>query len=515
MKKSFFLYFLVLSPLLFSQNTYRVQMGSSKTLPALNNIAYSTFSENDLAISDANPFQTNSNFWLTEPENSLNNITETDFSTLLLIRQLNELDEQSPFHIEHNPTLERYIRVFLKDRRESMSKLMDRASYYFPMFEKYLDKYDLPLEIKYLAIVESALKPDAISISGAKGLWQFMYATGKEYDLQVSSYVDDRFDPLKSTEAACKYLKNLYAMFGEWDLALAAYNSGPGNVKKAIARSGGNTNYWEIRKFLPEETKGYLPAFYATYYIFEFADTHNLTPEKSSLSYIEIDTIHIKAKLSFSSIQHYVPIKNVLLKSLNPQYKREIIPYSKENKYVLTLPATLVSEFITNEKDIYKTADKQSDSFESASTIKVTEYNSYIVQSGENLGHIASKYQISLTQLKKWNGLQTDFLIVGQRLVITDKKQNDHENELKISINNKKTPFSPTISPNLSAKKPTERNMSNLLKFTTYTVKEGDTLFNISKRYSNITIAQIRKWNNILNVSYLKPGTELKIYNDF
>ena len=179
---------------------------------------------------------------------------------------------------------------------------------------------------------------------------------------------------------------------------------------------------------------------------------------------------------------------------------------------MLTLPATLVSEFITNEKSIYKTADKQSDSFESASTIKVTEYNSYIVQSGENLGHIASKYQISLKQLKKWNGLQTDFLIVGQRLVITDKRRDD--NDLKISVN-KKIPFSPSISPNLSVKKPTERNRTNPLKFTTYTVKEGDTLFNISKRYSNITIVQIRKWNNILNVSYLKPGTELKIYNDF
>lgn len=303
-------------------------------------------------------------------------------------------------------------------------------------------------------------------------------------------------------------------MFGEWDLALAAYNSGPANVKKAIARSGGKTSYWEIRKFLPEETKGYLPAFYATYYIFEFADTHNLIPEKSSLSYIEIDTIHTKAQLSFSSIQHYVPIEINLLKSLNPQYKREIIPYSKGNKYVLTLPAALVSEFITNESLIYKTTDKQSDSFESTSIIKVTKYNSYIVQIGENLGHIASKYQISLTQLKKWNGLETNFLIVGQRLVISDKKQNDHENELKISISNKKTPFSPIISPNLSLKKSTERNMSNPLKFTTYTVKEGDTLFNISKRYNNITIVQIRKWNNIANVSYLRPGTELKIYND-
>ena len=394
------------------------------------NVSDPTFIDNDLAIVNTKPFSSNNNFWLTNLTN-LNKVnSEIEFSSLLLIEQLEELNKQSLFQIQHNPTLERYIRVFLKDRRESLSKLIDKSLYYFPIFEKYLDKYDLPLEIKYLAIVESALQPDAISPSGAKGLWQFMYNTGKEYHLEVNSYVDDRFDPIKSTEAACKYLSKLYEMFNDWDLALAAYNSGPTNVKKAITRSGGKTNYWEIRKYLPVETQGYLPAFYATYYIFEYADSHKLTSQKSGLSYLEIDTIHIKNQLSFSSIQKYIPIKKELLKSLNPQYKRELIPFSNKEKYVLTLPASLVSHFVINEKSIYNSMRLSNKTIGSSTIIKVNKNNSHIVQNGENLSSIAKKYKISLDHLKKWNGLQTNYLIEGQRLVITNKKQDEDDGEM-------------------------------------------------------------------------------------
>ncbi len=430
MKKFFFLYLLVLSPLLFSQNSYHLSLKEIITPPIRTTVSYSAFIDNDLAVVNTKPFSINNSFWLKNP-NKLNRVnSEVDFSSLLLIEQLELLNKQSLFQIQHNPTLERYIRVFLKDRRESLSKLMDKSIYYFPIFEKYLDKYDLPLEIKYLAIVESALQPDAISPSGAKGLWQFMYNTGKEYNLDVNSYIDDRFDPLKSTEAACQYLSKLYKTFNDWDLALAAYNSGPTNVKKAITRSGGKTNYWEIRKYLPEETRGYLPAFYATYYIFEYAETHKLTSQKSDLSYIEIDTIHIKNELSFSSIQKHIPIKRELLKSLNPQYKKELIPFSNNEKYVLTLPAALVSHFVINEKSIYNSMSLSIKTFESSAIIKVNKNNSHIVQNGENLNSIAKKYKISLDQLKKWNGLQTDFLIEGQRLVITNKKQDKDDGEM-------------------------------------------------------------------------------------
>ncbi|WP_457609718.1 lytic transglycosylase domain-containing protein, partial [Lutibacter sp.] len=205
-----------------------------------------------------------------------------ELPTDLLKERLKILDNKTPFHIEYNKNLEQVIRTYLKRRKSAFSALMERARFYFPMFEEQLDKYDIPLEIKYLAIVESALKPRARSRVGATGLWQFMYQTGKQFGLNVSSYVDERSDPYRATEAACKYLASLYKIFGDWDLALAAYNSGPGNVTKAIRRSGGKTNYWNIRHNLPRETAGYVPAFYATLYIFEYANEHNIKARKSA-----------------------------------------------------------------------------------------------------------------------------------------------------------------------------------------------------------------------------------------
>ena len=203
---------------------------------------------------------------------------DAEIPTSLLKERLEVLNAQTPFNLEYNPELERLIRYYLKTRSKYYPKMMARALYYFPMFEKHLDAYNIPLEIKYLAVVESGLNPRAQSRVGATGIWQFMYQTGKQFNLQVSSYVDERQDPVKSVQAACKYLESLYRTFNDWDLALAAYNSGPGNVNKAIRRSGGYRNYWNIRPFLPRETAGYLPAFYANYYIFEYASEHKIVP---------------------------------------------------------------------------------------------------------------------------------------------------------------------------------------------------------------------------------------------
>jgi membrane-bound lytic murein transglycosylase D len=515
MKKFFFLYFLVLSPLIFSQNSYRFYQVEFENIPVFNeNIL--KFSANNLIIVDRDYNKKNKNSWLINPIDSSLSTNKENFSSLLLVKQLEEINHKTPFEISHNPTLERYIRVFLTKRRESLSKLLDKSSYYFPIFEEYLDKYDLPLEIKYLAIVESALNPNANSVSGAKGLWQFMYSTGKQYNLQVNSYIDDRFDPIKSTEAACKYLKSLYRDFNDWDLALAAYNSGPGNVRKAIKRSGGNRNYWEIRQFLPQETRGYLPAFYATYYIFEYAKTHDLNPIKSTLTYFETDTVHIKKQITFTDIQKYVPIKIELLKALNPQYKRETIPFSKNQRFTLTLPDKLISIFVENENFIYQMADKEKNINRNYGQIKISKLNSYIVQKGDNLRLIANRHQITLSELKNWNGLHTDYLIAGQRLVITNKDSSEINSKRESFPNNKivKTiAFSQNISPEIQSDSDKKKNNTYLNEFETYIVKEGDTLFNISRKYHEITISQIRDWNNILDIRYLKPGTRLKIYN--
>lgn len=452
MKKFFFLYFLVLSPLLFSQSSYQTKLVNLMNNSNLDYINY--LSDKNLTIIDKNNSGTLDNIWITEPIQFSNPLNGSEFTSLLLIKQLDELNGTTPFNISHNPTLERYIRVFLKDRRESISQIMGRASYYFPIFEEHLDKYNLPLEIKYLAIIESALQPTASSPSGAKGLWQFMYGTGKQFGLDVNSYVDDRFDVLKSTEAACKYLSYLFNTFNDWDLALAAYNSGPENVKKAINRAGGVNNYWKIRQYLPKETQGYLPAFYATFYIFEYAAMHNLKSNPSSLTYFEIDTIHVKNQLSFAKIQNIIPIENNLLKALNPQYKKEIIPYSKNKKYILTLPVNLSSTFLENENSIYQVSNSETNFSSFSNHIKITKRNSYIVKSSDNLIKIAKNHQITLKELKAWNGLQTNYLITGQRLVITNRVKNNQINT--------KNSFSPSISPIFSSVKNESKNPSVL-----------------------------------------------------
>jgi len=510
MKKSFFLYFLVLSPLIFSQNTAVNFVDELENNPIFKLDDFEEFSEKKFIFVDSTINDGKISSLLLESKLESNKNDENEFTSFLLIKQLEELNYKTPFHIEHNPTLERYIRVFLKDRREKLAILMDRATYYFPIFEEHLDKYDLPLELKYLAIVESALVANAGSPVGAKGLWQFMYGTGKQFDLEINSYIDERFDPIKSTEAACKYLSSLYKTFNDWDLALAAYNSGPGNVSKAIKRAGGKTNYWEIRNYLPQETQGYLPAFYATFYIFEFAKTHRLEAVKSGLSYVEVDTIHIKKQVSFQSIINKTNISADLLKSLNPQYKKEIVPQSNNKSYILTLPIEMVHSYISSSTKCNSNV-RNGNLTTTTFPIKITASNSYKVEIGDNLNNIASKHHISLEQLKKWNGLQTDYVIAEQRLVITDKNTIDLNNFIT-DPEEKTTPFSPELSPIFSSDISTKVSENTANYFKTYTVKEGDTLFKISRKYPEVTINQIREWNNITKVHYLKPGTQLKIF---
>jgi len=416
-----------------------------------------------------------------------------EFTSNILKQRLENLNQKTPFNVEYNATIERFIRLYLKTRKNDISNLMDKAKYYFPLFEEHLDKYNLPLEIKYLAVVESALKPTSKSGAGAKGLWQFMYHTGKQYGLNVTSYIDERSDPIKATEAACKYLEHLYARFNDWDLALAAYNSGPGNVSKAIRRSGGLRNYWNIRKYLPAETRGYLPAFYTTFYLFEYGTEHNIYPKNSKITFFETDTIHVKRKLTFQKIQIEIGIDKTLLRELNPQYKLGVIP-ANGNYNVLILPKDLLEKFISNEHKIYNLPKKR----EASRHIIPTRINSYVVQQDDNLPRIARKFDISLLQLKNWNGLQTDYIIAGQSSVITSKNK----------LSDKNTPEKDIDNSDIMVKKHTV--LSGQV-FKIYKVKEGESLFIISKKFPNVTINQIKNWNNIENKSYLQPGTQLKI----
>jgi membrane-bound lytic murein transglycosylase D len=445
----------------------------------------------NLALLDRDRKPSNENHWMLETVTDQPSMPD-QFSSLVLIKQLEELNHTTPFQVEHNATLERFIRVYLKDRRENLTHLLGKAAFYFPVFEQYLDKFDLPLEIKYLAVVESALNPSAISPSGAKGLWQFMYGTGLENNLYIDSYVDERYDYIKSTQAACAYLQKLYTTFNDWDLALAAYNSGPANVQKAIQRAGGTRNYWEIRSFLPRETQSYVPAFYATLYLFSFADYHGLEPLKSGLFYYQTDTVHVSQPLSFETIQNHLTIDKELLQAMNPQYKKGVIPRIKNRPMILTLPVNQVARFIEQEEKLYgrsKTIQANSASH----VIPVRLNNSYLVEEGDNLDRIAYQQGISIAQLKKWNGLQTNYLIAGQRLVVTD--QNRYSTELVTDI------------PRPGKDTTVHHNRSSLF----YTVEQGDTLFKISRKFKNVTIEQLRFWNNLEAVNFLKPGMVLQV----
>lgn len=350
--------------------------------------------------------------------------TNLILTTDLLKQRLSLLNEKTPFNLAFNPALEKVINSYLGYRKKYYPALMAKAKYYFPMFEQYLDQYDIPLEMKYLAIVESALDPRARSGVGASGLWQFMYGTGKQFDLKVSSYVDERYNPVKSTIAACKYLSQLYKIFGDWDLALAAYNSGPGNVTKAIKRSGGYTNYWNIRPYLPRETAGYVPAFYATMYIFEYAEEHKIYSEIPKFFDFQTDTIQVKRTISFEQISETIGVDEEVLTFLNPSYKLNIIPFIEDRNYALRLPSNKIIDFLDKEKELYALADADDAKREKPlpEYFEMDKRIRYKVVSGDYLGKIAEKYGVRVSDIKKWNSLKSSRLNIGQRLYIFPKR---------------------------------------------------------------------------------------------
>lgn len=388
------------------------------------------FTDNDLKVIDS--LLVNHKFssplidtleYVIDDKDIIGNTTKA-LTTDLLKQRLSNLNDNTPFDLAYNPALEKVINSYLLYRRKYYPALMAKAKYYFPMFEQYLDQYDIPLEMKYLSIVESALRPKARSGVGASGLWQFMYGTGKQFDLKVSSYVDERYDPVKATIAACKYLSQLYSIFGDWDLALAAYNSGPGNVSKAIKRSGGFKNYWNIRPYLPRETAGYVPAFYATMYIFEHSKDHNIYSELPEFFEFQTDTVRVKRTISFDQISETINVDEEVLTFLNPSYKLDIIPFIKGRNYALRLPSSKIIDFLDKEKELYTLADED-DAKREKPLPKYFEMDKrirYKVKSGDYLGKIANKFGVRVSSIKRWNRLKNSNLKIGQRLYIYPKR---------------------------------------------------------------------------------------------
>jgi membrane-bound lytic murein transglycosylase D len=463
-------------------------------------------------------------------------------------QRIEALNIHTPIELTYNNEVKKHIDVYAVKKRELTARMLGLAEVYFPMFEEALDRYDMPLEIKYLAIVESALNPRAGSRAGAKGLWQFMYGTGKVYGLKVSSLVDDRYDPIKSTVAACEHLQDLYDIYGDWSLALAAYNSGAGNVNRALRRAGGVKNYWAVWPFLPRETRGYVPAFIAVNYVMNYAPEHNIFPMRPDMVYYNIDTVSVHDVLAFDQLNEMLGIPMEEIKFLNPQYKQDIIPATASKPCMLRLPISYVADYLNNEQSLYAYKTKNGIERDKlmAEVKKAKDRNIHIVRSGENLGLIAKKYRVYVNQLKRWNNLRSNTIYPGQKLVIygagsakfyqktstpvmRSSEQSKHvvksgENLALIAKKYQCTVTdlkewnnlrSSTIHPNQSliVYKPAEKPSSSVKegKYLYHVVRKGDTLWDIAKEYDGVTVDQIKRLNNMSNSNKIKPGQKIKV----
>jgi membrane-bound lytic murein transglycosylase D len=416
------------------------------------------------------------------------------FPDLVYEYKIAELNNLTPIELEYNDRVRRYIDVYTIERREHLAKIIGLAELYFPLFEEMLDKYQLPLELKYLAIVESALDPRAVSTSAAVGLWQFKINSSKMFDLEVNSYVDERCDPYKATEAACSYLQYLYRIYNDWQLALAAYNGGPGVVRKAIERSGGKTDFWEIHPYLPAQTNGYVPAFIAVNYVMNHYTDHNIYPVRSKFINIDIDTVHINKATSFERISEVINIPLETLQFLNPSYKKDYIPKSSEGS-ALVLPNNKIKSFIRNEKAIFDKSiskkdfnDVVAEAGNTSGKIKIV----HEVSRGEYFHKIAIKYNCTLDDIKTWNSLPTNDLNIGQKLDVWVNPQ-----LARIIEEEKNAP---------------KQQRDSTDRYIFYTVQKGDTIYGIATKFNCRSIAELKDENNIANETDLKPGKKLKIY---
>ncbi len=471
-----------------------------------------------------------------------------DYPDSVYAQRIHALNIQTPFELTYNKEVKNFIYLYANKKRNLTARMLGLAEIYFPMFEEVLDRFDMPLEIKYLAIVESALNPAAGSRMGAKGLWQFMYGTGKVYGLKVTSMVDDRYDPYKATVAACEHLSDLYEIYGDWSLALAAYNSGAGNVNRAIRRAGGTKNYWAVWPFLPRETRGYVPAFIAVNYVMNYPAEHNIAPIRPGMFYYDIDTVTVKDILAFDQMNEMLGIPLDELKFLNPQFKLGIIPATEGKTYTIRIPRSFVADYLTNEDSLYNYKTRKGIERDKllAEVKKAQDRNIHIVRSGESLGLIAKKYHVYVSQIKHWNNLRSNTIYPGQKLVlyggssakyasssgkpvVRSGSQSKHvvKNGENLGLIAKKYSCSVTdlkewnnlknnnIYPNqtLLVYKPETKKASSVTegKYLYHVVRKGDTLWDIAKEYDGVTVDQIKALNSLHNINKLKPGQKIII----
>ncbi len=450
-----------------------------------------------------------------------------DIADSVVIERMKKI--ATPMILSYNPQVRAWIELYLKNGKYLIPTIMGLSEYYFPMFEEELMANNMPVELKYLPIIESGLNPRAVSILGATGIWQFIYTTGKIYGLEINSYIDERRDPMKSTKAAVSYLKDLYDIFGDWNLALAGYNCGARNVNNAIIRSGGKTDFWEIYQFLPRETRSYVPAFIAITYIMNYTEEHNFYAATIELP-INTDTVMITDTLHLMQVSEVLGLPIDQLRDLNPQYKIDIIP-GHIKPYPLRLPIESITAYLMNEDKIYDYKD--SVIFSQKFVVKNTntyqqKYNQnynysytpppcpdydlsgkgqviYSVKSGDNFSFIAEWFDVSVTDVKCWNNLKSNKLDIGQKLIIyvPMKKLSYYQ-----GIANQPFEQKQQIA---SDRKVQQQNLDP--NYIYYTIKSGDNLYSIAQKFDGVTHEDLMKINSFSDedVSKLQIGQVIKI----
>ena len=349
-------------------------------------------------------------------------INESNFNSDTIKNRLERLNKKTPIELYFTPSVEKTIKRYLKTRVNFYKKNIEKINFYLPLFEEQLQNRKIPLEIKYLPIIESRLDPSAVSKVGATGLWQFMFYTALENGLTMNSYVDERMDPLKSTIAATLYLEKLYNIHNDWNLVLASYNAGPRTISRAKRKSGGYANYWNMRPFLPAETANYIPSFIATMYILEYAEEHGITLYKSKIPFLETEKIIVKEKTAFEHISSFFEYSTDSIIKLNPSYIHNIIPGTSANE--LRLPSNLVDRFIQQEKEFYAFAKTEFDKMEKPlpDLYSIDSKLVYKVKYGEFLGKIARNFGVKVSDIKRWNNLKNDNIKENQKLIIFPKR---------------------------------------------------------------------------------------------
>lgn len=454
------------------------------------------------------------------PENYIADTVGYRISDSLYISRIRKIN--SVIFLPFNSIVRNHIEVYTIRQRDKFSAVLGLKDYYFPMIEDVFDSYGIPVELKYMAVIESALNPSVVNgRSGATGMWQFMYSTGKMYGLTINSVVDERRDPLKATHAAAKYLRDLYKVYDDWVLVIAAYNCGPGNVNKAIRRSGNKKDYWDIYYRLPRETRGYMPMYIAAAYGINYYPEHKIVPMPLNIP-VSTDTIIVNKDIHLSQISAVMGIPLGELRALNPQYKTGLVPGSSK-PYALTLPMNHLGDFIDlndtirgYKPDVYlNRATQISDPTRTAMLtpdIKGKTKLSYVVQDRDNLGYISEWYNVGLSDLRYWNNINKNTIRVGQKLAIyVDPKKSEYYSKIgSLSFAEKQAlAGKPATSNSITAS--VQPPVETEGEFITYTVKNGDTIWDIAKAFDNVSTTEVLALNNITDASKIKPGQKLKI----